>query len=114
MIGEAGPYLVNRRQAAAHVALYRRTGHRSVRAKHAAIARKGLEPFAASFAVIEKLAGIRGHRLDGLVAAFRASQGGLKLHIGSCFALSIPQENLAWRESRREGLVSPAAPHPTR
>jgi hypothetical protein len=74
---------VNRRQATAHVALYRRTGHRSVRTKHAAIARKGLEPFAASFAVIEKLAGICRHRLDGLMTAFRASQAGLKLHIGS-------------------------------
>jgi hypothetical protein len=74
--------LVDGRQAATHVALYRRARHRSVRAKHAAIAREGLEPFAAPFAVIEELAGIGRHRLDSLMGAFRASQGGLKLHIG--------------------------------
>jgi hypothetical protein len=49
---------VNRRHAATHVGLYRRARHRSVRAKHAAIAGKGLEPFATPFAVIEELAGI--------------------------------------------------------
>jgi len=47
--------------------------HRSVRAKHAAIAREGLEPFAAPFAVVEELAGIGRHRLDGLMAALRTS-----------------------------------------
>jgi hypothetical protein len=83
-----GSTLVNRRHAATHVGLYRRARHRSVRAKHAAIAREGLEPFAAPFAVIEELAGIGRHRLDGLMAAFRASQDGLKLHIGSCFTLA--------------------------
>ena len=74
--------LVDGRHAATHVALYRRARHRSVRAKHAAIAREGLEPFAAPFAVIEELAGIGRHRLDSLMAAFRASQVRLKLHIG--------------------------------
>jgi len=92
MIGEAGPYLVNRRQAAAHVALYRWARQRSVRAKDTAIARKRLEPFAAPSAVIEELTGIGRHRLDGLMAAFGASQGGLKLHIDSCLAPSIAQE----------------------
>jgi hypothetical protein len=86
---------VNRRQAAAHVALYRRARQRFVRAKDTAIARKRLEPFAASFAVIEKLASIGRHRLDGLMAAFRTSQGGLKLHIDSCLAPSVAQE--VWR-----------------
>jgi hypothetical protein len=43
----------------------------------------------APFAVIEELAGIGRHRLDGLMAAFRASQDGLKLHIGSWFRLAI-------------------------
>ena len=81
--------LVNGRHAATHVGLYRRARHRSVRAEHAAIAGKGLEPFAAPFAVVEELAGIGRHRLDGLMAAFRASQDGLKLHFGSCFALAI-------------------------
>jgi len=75
-----------------HVALYRRARHRSVRAKHAAIAGKGLEPFAARFAVVEELAGISRRRLDGLMAAFRASQDGLKLHIVSCFALAKTME----------------------
>jgi hypothetical protein len=74
--------LVNGWHATAHVALDRRARHRSVRAKHAAIAREGLEPFAAPFAVIEELAGIGRHRLDSLMAAFRASQVRLKLHIG--------------------------------
>jgi hypothetical protein len=82
----------NRRHAAAHVGLYRRARHRSVRAKHAAIAGKGFEPFAAPFAVVEELACISRHRLDGLMAAFRASQDGLKLHIGSCFALAKTME----------------------
>src|SRR6266851_7945476 len=74
--------LVDGRHAATHVALYRRARHRSVRAKHAAIAREGLEPLAAPFAVIEELAGISRHHLDSLMGAFGASQGGLKLHIG--------------------------------
>jgi hypothetical protein len=84
--------LVNRQHAAPHVGLYRRARHRSVRAKHAAIAGKGFEPFAAPFAVVEELAGISRHRLDGLMPAFRASQGRLKLHIGSCFALAKTME----------------------
>ena len=84
--------LVHGRHAATHVCLYRRAGHRSVRAKHIAIAREGLEPFAAPFAVVEELACISRHRLDGLTAAFRASQDGLKLHIGLCFALAKTME----------------------
>jgi hypothetical protein len=84
--------LVNGLHAAAHVGLYRRARHRSVRAKHAAIAGEGFEPFAAPFAVVEELACISRHRLDGLMAAFRASQDGLKLHIGSCFALAKTME----------------------
>jgi hypothetical protein len=80
---------VNRRHAATHVGLYRRTRHRSVGAKHATVARKGVEPFATPFAVVEELASISRHRLDGLMAAFRASQVGLKLHFGSCFVLAI-------------------------
>ena len=91
--------LVNGRHAATHVGLYRRARHRSVRAKHAAIAREGLEPFAAPFAVIEELAGIGRHRLDGLMAAFRASQDGLKLHIGSCFALATTMFSSILRSS---------------
>jgi hypothetical protein len=87
-LGDIGSTLVNRRHAATHVGLYRRTRHRSVGAKHATVARKGFEPFAAPFAVVEELASISRHRLDGLIAAFRASQDGLKLHFGSCFALS--------------------------
>src|SRR5712692_11358857 len=76
--------------AATQVALYGRTRHRAVRAEHAAIARAGLEPFATALAVIEELAGIGRHRLDSLIAAFGASECGLKLHTRSCFALSIP------------------------
>ena len=53
---------------------------------------QGLEPFAARLAVIKELTGIGRHRLDGLMAAFRASQGGLKLHSDSCCEPSMPQE----------------------
>src|SRR6266849_7916958 len=77
--------------AATQVALYGRTRHRAVRAEHAAIACEGLEPFATALAVIEELAGIGRHRLDDLMAALRASQGGLKLHISSCLTRSIPR-----------------------
>ena len=83
--------LMNRRHAATHVALYGRARHRAVRAEHAAIAREGLEPFATALAVIEELAGIGRHRLDSLIAAFGASECGLKLHTGSCFSVSIPR-----------------------
>ena len=93
-----------------HVALYRRARHRSVRAKHAAIARKGLEPLAASFAVIEKLAGISRHRLDGLMAAFRTRQGALKLHMIPRFAPSIPQEQPAgWGQHDDKAVAYAAA-----
>src|SRR5882757_8161443 len=71
---------MNRRHAATHVALYGRARHRAVRAEYAAIAREGLEPFVAALAVIEELAGIGRHRLDSLIAAFGASECGLKLH----------------------------------
>ena len=80
---------MNLRHAATHVALYRRARHRAVRAEHAAIAREGLEPFATALAVIEELAGIGRHRLDSLIAAFGASECGLKLHIGSASRLSL-------------------------
>jgi hypothetical protein len=71
------------RSAAAVIALDRRTRDRAVGTEHAAIAREGLEPFTTALAVIEELAGIGRHRLDSLIAAFGASQCGLKLHIGS-------------------------------
>jgi hypothetical protein len=84
-------HLMNLWHAATQVALYRGARHRAVGAEHAAIAREGLEPFATALAVIEELAGIGRHRLDSLIAAFGASECGLKLHTGSCFALSIPR-----------------------
>jgi hypothetical protein len=40
----------------------------------------GFEPDPATLAVIEELAGIGRHGLDGLMAAFRANEGGGKLH----------------------------------
>jgi hypothetical protein len=99
------PGLVNRRHAATHVGLYRRARHRSVRAKHAAIAGKGLEPFAAPFAVVEELAGIGRHRLAGLMGAFRASQDGMKPHIGSCFALAKTMERRVVQFHLRSGFI---------
>jgi hypothetical protein len=55
--GDTGSTLVNRRHAATHVALYRRARHRSVRAKHATIAREGLEPFAPERVLLRKFVG---------------------------------------------------------
>jgi hypothetical protein len=40
----------------------------------------GLEPGPAVLAVIEELAGVGRHRLDGLVPTGRAGQDGLELH----------------------------------
>jgi hypothetical protein len=57
------------RRAAAAVALDRRTRDRAIGAEHATIASEGLKPFAATLAVIEELAGVGRHRLDGLMAA---------------------------------------------
>jgi hypothetical protein len=53
--------------ATTQVALYRWARHRTVRAEHAAIAREGLEPFAATLAVVEELASIGRHRLGALL-----------------------------------------------
>jgi hypothetical protein len=60
--------------AAFLVLLHRRTRNRTIGAKHAAIARKRLQSLAAAFAVIEELAGVSGHGLNRLMAAFRASK----------------------------------------
>ena len=87
----ASGHLTNLWHAATQVGLDRRARHRAVRAEHAAIARERLEPFATALAVIEELARIGRHRLDSLIAAFGASECGLKLHTGSCLALSIPR-----------------------
>ena len=73
------------------VVLDRRTGKRTIGAEHAAIAGERLQSLSAALAVIEELAGIGRHRLDGLVAAFGASECGSKLHIDSGLALSIPR-----------------------
>src|SRR5258708_6005475 len=64
----------------AAASLNRRAWHRAVGAKHAAFARLGLQPLAASIAVIEELAGVGGHPLGGGVAALRAGDGGLLNH----------------------------------
>ena len=63
------------------VLLDRRAGDRAVGAKHSAIASLRLEPASAGLAVIEKLAGVGGHRLGGRMPAVRAGDGGLKLHV---------------------------------
>jgi hypothetical protein len=51
-----------------------RTRNRTVRAKHAAIACERLQSLAAALAVIEELAGVGRHGLNGLMAALRASK----------------------------------------
>jgi hypothetical protein len=58
----------------AHSRLNRRTAHGPVRAEYAAIARLWPQADSAALAVVEELAGIRGHRLGGLMAASRTSQ----------------------------------------
>lgn len=61
--------------------LYRRAGNRSVRAKHAAIARLGSQQCAAPGAVVEKLASVGRHGFDLRGAAGRARQRGFqRLH----------------------------------
>src|ERR1700722_10504618 len=59
--------------------LYRRARHGAIRAKHATIARLRFQPFAAAFAIIEELAGVRRHDLDRLMRAMRTSQGRFQL-----------------------------------
>ena len=66
--------------AAATSGLDRRTRHRTVRTKYATIAGQWLKPFAAAFAVIEELAGVRRHVLGGLVSALGAGDGAYGLH----------------------------------
>lgn len=53
---------------------------RSVGAEHAAVALERLQPRAATFAVLEELAGISRHRLDRLMAAFPACEFRLQVH----------------------------------
>ena len=60
--------------AAFVILLYRRTGNRTVRAKHAAIACERLQSLATALAVIEELAGVGRHGLNRLMAAFRARE----------------------------------------
>src|SRR5512147_2023000 len=59
--------------------LHRRAGHGAVRAKHAAVADLRLEDACAVRAVEKVLAGIRRHRLLGLVPAVRAGDDRLQL-----------------------------------
>jgi hypothetical protein len=56
-------------RAAAVIALDRRTRDRAIGAEYATIADEGLKPHPAALAVIEELAGIGWHCLDGLMAA---------------------------------------------
>jgi hypothetical protein len=60
--------------------LHRRAFHRAVGAKHTAIARPRLQPYAAPLAVIEELASVGRHRLGRLVGAMRTGDGRFKLH----------------------------------
>ena len=71
--------------------LYRRARDRAVRAEQATVARKRLQALAATFAVVEELAGISRHRFNGLMAAFGTSQCGFSLHYDSCFAPGVPR-----------------------
>jgi hypothetical protein len=66
--------------AASLAVLDRRTGNRTIRAEHAAIAGERLQSLAAALAVIEELAGVRRHGLDRLMAAFRAAERRFQLH----------------------------------
>ncbi len=58
--------------------LHRRTGHRGIRAVHAAIPGYRLEDRSAMTAIVEPLTGVRRHRLGLGVAARRTGNGGLE------------------------------------
>ena len=60
--------------------LYRRARRVTVRAEDAAVPRLWLEQRAAALALIEELAGVRGHCFRRLMTTARAGDGGLKLH----------------------------------
>ena len=60
--------------AASLVRLHRRTRNRTIRAEYAAIARERLQSLTTALAIVEELAGVGGHRLQRLMAAFRASK----------------------------------------
>lgn len=53
--------------------LYRRTGDAAIGAKYAAITFFGFEKDTAALAIVEPLAGIRGHGFGFPVTAFRAA-----------------------------------------
>jgi hypothetical protein len=53
-----------------------RARHRAERAEHATVTGFGLQPCATALAVIEELAGIRGHRFVRSVTAGRADDRG--------------------------------------
>ena len=57
------------RRTAAVIALDRRTWDRAIGAEYATVASEGFKPHPAAQAVIEELAGIGWHCLDGLTAA---------------------------------------------
>jgi hypothetical protein len=61
--------------------LNRRTPHRSVGTKYAAVARLGLEPFVAALAIIKELAGVRRHLFGRLMAAFGTGDDAFSLHL---------------------------------
>ena len=63
LVGDVSRRPRSTKLSAASARLHRRTLYRPVGAEDAAIARLGLKPFPAALAVIEKLAGVRGHRL---------------------------------------------------
>ena len=83
------------------VTLYRRARDRAVRAEHATVARKRLQALAATFAVVEELAGISRHRFNGPMAAFGTSQCGFSLHYDTCLAPGVPRLAAALSASLR-------------
>ena len=52
--------------------------HRTERTENATVARLGLEALSTAFAVVEELAGIRGHRFHGLMIAVRTDDRGFQ------------------------------------
>jgi hypothetical protein len=67
--------------------LHRRAGRRAVGAEDAAVARLRTEQHAATFAVVEELAGVGGHGLDLSVTAVWAGNG--RLGLGHALHLCI-------------------------
>jgi hypothetical protein len=91
------------------VLLDRRAGRGPIGAEHAAIARFGLQPGAASAAIVEELASVGRHRLHRLMAAGRTNERGFKLHAlsRSMMPPDLNSGKFAWMAARMDSKGGP-------